>query len=240
MATTVISLVREQTEQVGPLRALWVPFALGRPLGSAADAGFQTDVIRAALALLESADGPTIEDYPREAPEEAGPEVWACPLNLDPGGDESLTGRLQAEVDRLRPWAAETRRQRGRTLFGASGAGPDQVDEVVAALARVAESGDVDTAPGASVAWAFEMPLLIRHLADDVRTYYHEAVAAQPGAGAPNHDALTSWIFSGTALGDVLTAIADHLTRRDDAMASLVRGLLIPEGHFRGGSAFDG
>ena len=121
MATTSISLVREQTERVNPPRALWVPFALGRPLGSAADPAFQTDVIRAAFALLDSATEPTITEFPTEAPEEAGPGVWACPLNVDTEEATSLTDRLLGEVVRLRPWALETRRERGRTLFGASG-----------------------------------------------------------------------------------------------------------------------
>jgi len=46
------------------------------------------------------------------------------------------------------------------------------------------------------------------------------------------------WIFGGTALGDTLQAVADRLTRADDPMAKLVRGLVIPEGRYQGGSAF--
>lgn len=239
MATASISLIREQTERLRPPRALWVPFALGRPLGSSEDPAFQTDVIRAALAMLSTSTEPTIEDYPLEAPDEAGPEQWACPLNLGPSEQDTLTGRLLAEVARLRPWSVETRRARGRTLFGVSGAGPDQVDEVARALGEIAESGNMTTPPESEIEWAFGMPLLIRHLADDVRTFYHEAIAAQPGSGAPNHAALSAWIFGGTAFGDVLTAIAEHLSSMgDDPQALLVRGLLIPEGHFHGGSAF--
>ena len=68
-----ISRIREQSESVQPPRALWVPFALGRPLGSAGDPDFQKGVIRSALNLTPTATEPTIEDYPIEAPEEAGP-----------------------------------------------------------------------------------------------------------------------------------------------------------------------
>ena len=50
LSTTGISLVREHTEAMAPPRALWVPFALGRPLGAAGDAAFQHRVIAAALA----------------------------------------------------------------------------------------------------------------------------------------------------------------------------------------------
>ena len=72
----------------------------------------------------------------------------------------------------------------------------------------------------------------------NLRTFYHEAVAAQPGPGAPNHAALNDWIFGGTALGETFQAIAVHLTEEGSPMSMLVRGLLIPEGYYRGGSAF--
>lgn len=239
MATASISLVREQSEKVGPPRALWVPFALGRPLGSAADPEFQTNVLRATFAMLETAKEPTIEDYEVEAPDEAGPEQWSCPLTLVlPEGPTSLSDRLLAEIDSLRPWSAETRRKRGRTLFGASGANPDQVDDVATALAVVAETGEFSDPPSAEIAWAFEQPLLVRHLADDLRTFYHEAITSRPGSGAPNHNALNDWIFGSTVLGETLLQVAGQLTELATPIALLVRGLLIPEGHFNGGSAF--
>lgn len=238
VATTSISLIREQSEAVRPPRALWVPFALGRPLGAADDPEFQTAVLRSAFAMLETATEPTIEDYPVEAPTEAGPEQWACPVSYPVVDDGTFTQRLTAEVARLAPWSAETRRERGRTLFGVTGAAPDQVDHVARALGAIADSGDLTSAPESDVQWRFDMPVLVRHMADDLRVFYHEAVAAQPGPGAPNHDALTAWIFAGTALGDTLQAIADLLTEDGSPLAQLVRGLLIPEGHFRGGSAF--
>ena len=238
VATASVSLIREQSEAVRPPRALWVPFALGRPLGSAEDPTFQKEVIRASLAMLATATAPTIEDYPVEAPAEAGPGVWACPLNLDVPTEDTHTSRLLAEVARLRPWAEETRRVRGRTLFGITGATPDQVDDVAAALGAIADGGAVAEAPPGDIEWAFSMPLLIRHLADDLRTFYHEAIAAQPGPSAPNHEALTQWIFDGTALGSALQQIADHLSVTDGRLAPLVRGFLIPEGHYQGGSAF--
>lgn len=238
VATTSISLIREQSEAVNPPRALWVPYALGRPLGSASDPEFQKNVMRAAFDLLETATEPTIVDYPIEAPDEAGPGQWSCPLNLAIAEEDTHTARLLAEVARLKPWSAETRATRGRTLFGVTGAEPDQVDAVARALGSIADSGNISDAPDSDVDWTFEMPLLVRHLADDLRTFYHEAIAAQPGPGAPNHDALNEWIFGGTALGETLQTIAQHLTDEDSFFSKMVRGFLIPEGHFTGGSAF--
>ncbi len=239
VATASISLIREQSEAVRPPRALWVPFALGRPLGSAADPQFQKQVLRAALGMLSTATEPTIEDYPVEAPAEAQPSEWACPVSFAVAQDTSITARLVAEVTRLAPWSSETRAARGRTLFGVTGAGPEQIQEVARAFGGIAESGNLTDLPAESVDWAFAMPLLVRHLADDLRTFYHEAIAAQPGPAAPNHDALNDWIFSGTALGDASLAIAAHLTKDNSSYALLVRGLLIPEGYYKGGSAFE-
>ena len=51
------------SEAVIPPRALWVPFPLGRPLGSVDDSDFQKNVMRAAFGLLDTAIKPTIEDY---------------------------------------------------------------------------------------------------------------------------------------------------------------------------------
>jgi len=243
VATASISLIREQSEAVRPPRALWVPYALGRPLGSAADPEFQKQVLRASLGMLATATEPTIEDYEVEAPQEAQPGQWACPVSFPVVEDSSLNARLSSEVARLAPWSAETRTQRGRTLFGVTGAQPEQFQLVAQALAHIAESGELRQAPPASdggeqVDWAFPMPILVRHLADDLRTFYHEAIAAQPGADAPNHAALNAWIFGRTALGDVLQAIGKHLTQEGSRQSLLVRGLLIPEGYFEGGSAF--
>jgi len=228
------------SEAVVPPRALWVPFPLGRPLGAVNDPDFQKNVLRRALGLLDTAVEPTIEDYVIETPDDGVSENWVCPVNLSSATSASLSERLLAEVAMLRPWAIETRHQRGRTLFGVTGAGEDQVDDVARALATIAESGDVISEPLVDgISWTFEMPLLLRHMADDLRTFYHEAVAAQPGERAPNHDALNQWIFSETVLGETLLLVADGLTRASNVpMAQLVRGLLIPEGYYKGGSAF--
>ncbi|MDC0068816.1 hypothetical protein OAL10_08505 [Gammaproteobacteria bacterium] len=216
---------------------------MGRPLGSADNPDFQKQVIRTALGMLATATEPTIEDYLIEAPEEAEPEQWACPVNFPVKTDGSFTARLTAEVTRLIPWSAETRATRGRTLFGASGAAPHQVEAVARALGKMADDGNVIDMPDEGVEWKFSMPLLVRHLADDLRTFYHEAIASQPGPGAPDHEALTAWIFGETdagrtALGDTLLEIAEHLTEDHRPASLIVRGYMIPEGRFRGGSSF--
>ena len=78
LQTTLISLIREHTEQVRPPRALWVPFDFGRPLGIPGDADFQRRVVLAALSLLDANEGPVLVDYPEEAPLAGEQTGWAA------------------------------------------------------------------------------------------------------------------------------------------------------------------
>ena len=59
--TVCIALLREVAEKVRPPRALFVPFPHGYPLGRPHDRELQTNVILAALALLDRGDVPLIE-----------------------------------------------------------------------------------------------------------------------------------------------------------------------------------
>jgi len=68
IATTGISLVRPNTEQMKLPRFLWVPFELGRPFGAPSEPDFQRRVLHEALLLLERSDGPVVlEDFPDDA-----------------------------------------------------------------------------------------------------------------------------------------------------------------------------
>jgi len=126
IATTQISLIREHTAAIRPPRALWVPFELGRPLGVAGDAGFQTRVLLAALKLLEAKAGPVLQDFPEDAPVPAGGDSpWVCPLNLDRKSrrmrnSKALQAVFREEVLEIRPSYELAVKNRSRTTMGAS------------------------------------------------------------------------------------------------------------------------
>jgi hypothetical protein len=89
LATVAISLIRPQTENTKPPRALWVPFELGRPFGPPSDAAFQKRVILAALGMLERDNGPVIiEDFPDDDPAD-----WLCG-KAPPSPREEFSGPL--------------------------------------------------------------------------------------------------------------------------------------------------
>jgi len=63
VATVSISLLREVTSVIRPPRALFVPFAMGFPLGEPNNAPLQHRIIAAALNLLERDDVPVLEEF---------------------------------------------------------------------------------------------------------------------------------------------------------------------------------
>ncbi|MGE0688067.1 MAG: selenoprotein B, partial [Dehalococcoidia bacterium] len=105
-----------------PPRALWVPFPLGRPFGTANDRDFQLDVLRSLLSLFNETTGPVLADYGRDAPDQLDDDVaWTCALPLPPLDEattkrEQLTQALQSEAGFLLPWFEEGLSKRGRTM----------------------------------------------------------------------------------------------------------------------------
>ena len=242
IATTSISLIREQSEAIRPPRALWVPFPLGRPLGVAVDPDFQRDVLRSALDLLETATEPTIADYPHDAPDGSGEAVWACAIELPTPETSELESSLRREIDLLMPRYTEARRRRGRTTFGMSGARPEEVERLVSFVVAVAEGSGFNQVPSAAHGpdWIHPMPMLIRFVVEDLRALYQEAVTSDVGSAPPSQHDMHTWIFAETALGRVLQQIAQRITDDDDPRLLFVRGLIIPEGFWQGGPTFGG
>ncbi len=114
VATVAISLIRPQTENTRPPRALWVPFELGRSFGPPSDPAFQKKVILAALRLLELETGPVVlTDFPDDDPRARADPLWRAPL-LKAASLEDEIARLAAAYDRSVD-------ERGRTTVGLSG-----------------------------------------------------------------------------------------------------------------------
>jgi hypothetical protein len=125
VATVAISLIRPQTENTKPPRALWVPFELGRPFGPPSDPAFQRRVILAALRMLEEGGGPVrIEDFPDDDPRERPDPGWEPPFAgaapVD-GSTTALADAFEAELPRLAAAYEQSVKRRGRTTVGLSG-----------------------------------------------------------------------------------------------------------------------
>jgi hypothetical protein len=99
--TVIIGSARDVIEQCGVSRFLFTDFPLGNPCGHPWDRGMQEAIVRQAIRLLETADGPrtTVQ----------APFGWKAG---DPGW-RARYGRVDAaEQARLRVLGEERRRQR--------------------------------------------------------------------------------------------------------------------------------
>jgi len=233
VATTGISLIRAHAEGMKPARPPWVPFPLGRPLGSPDQPDFQRDVLLSALQLLETATATVIVDYPHDAPT-SGDDPWACAVALAPpepaNESEALRDQLLDEIRQLAPWHAEQVKRRGRTTIGISGASVEQIEDLATLLADFATGAEPSDG---EIDWNHPMPLRLKFASDDLRAFYHEAATAQPGANYPTDADLNDWLFNQTLLGTVLRQIVGRMRQSEDRrVAGLVIGM-IPAGFAR-------
>lgn len=210
--TTQISLVREHTAATNPPRALWVPFILGRPFGVPNDAAFQRRVLLAALGLLEAKSGPVLADYPEDAPRPPDQEMegFACPFTLSrPPEENDLAGALQREIGELVPWYELAQKARGHTTAALSGlpaeAAAKFITDFIADQSIPAYRDDLT--PVAA----------LRLVCHDLKAYYLEAAAAQPGARAAME--AEQWYWRETVIGQVFFKLREAcLSSKDEAL----------------------
>lgn len=210
VATVVVALVREHAEAMGPPRALWVPYPLGRPFGVPNDPATQMRVLRQALELLNAPSGPVLVDakVPADDFSEKVSGSWACPVSFarEPGAEPELEARVGEEMMALRPWYDLGVERRGRTSVGLAALPPD---ECVGLLVRyIADRHSVEFPAGVT-----EVDSL-RWSAADVRAFYLEAATAQPG-GHPSAE-LENWFWRETAAGEMIVRLRDVCLEHED------------------------
>lgn len=205
--TAQISLIREQTAAIKPPRALWVPFMLGRPFGAPDEPGFQRRVLRSLLALFERSSGPVLEDFPHDAPAGSAPaDGYACPVSFAPvqAQPAGLAEALRGEIAQLAPWYDLARKRRGRTTVGVFGTSVEAAARHIAAFIDGAAPSVPGIRPGVAV----------KRACDDLKSYYYESMAAQPGNLAPR--AIEDCFWNETAAARALLAVWEVCLRSDD------------------------
>lgn len=214
--TTQISLIREHTEIIRPPRALWVPFELGRPLGAPNDPAFQRRVLLSALELLEASEGPLLVEFPDDAPEKEertgmGLDGWACPVNLvsasrDETDTEKLLSAFRREVMEFRPWYDLALKERGRTAiwyFAPEAALELLSDFILGAPPHIPEQ-------------ITSLPVALRLAAQDLKTFYFEAIAARPDITSLTSGEFNRWFWRETIAGRVLKMVKEKCVDGED------------------------
>jgi len=201
-----------------------VPFELGRPLGVPSNPAFQKKVLLSALKLLEAPEGPVLHDFKEDAPDTVVEDiVWACPVNLarkntDLSTTRAMRDALIKEMLELRTWYDLALKKLQRTTVGVSGLDMKQIVEFIGAfLDGLPEN------PRQDIALAYTL----NYAVDDLKAYYYEAAAAQPGNLSPTSSDLDSWFWEQTAAAKVLFAIKDRCLDSEDKMLQLVGKLLL-------------
>ena len=230
IATAAISLIRPQTENTKPPRALWVPFELGRPFGPPSDPTFQKRVILAALRLLERETGPVIiVDFPDDDPRATPDPAWRppfIPAAVATGPADSLAARLEAESVLLRGAHERWVAQHHRTTVGLSGLPIGECARYVADWLR----GRAPPSPREG----FSAPLILRFAVDDVKAYWLEAAAV--GAAKPSSRQLGDWFWNETAAGAAIYALRAALQEsEDERLRLIVSNFIVPAARVRAG-----
>lgn len=220
--TAQISLIREQTAAIKPPRALWVPFMLGRPFGAPDAADFQRKVLHTLLKLFEAQSGPVLEDFNDDAPGSTASDAdatFACPVSFAraPADDTDPGAALQREIAQLAPWYDLARKRRGRSTFGISGLSIEQ------AAAHAASYLATPATPYAGLSAG----VALKRACDDIKAWYYEAVAAQPGNLKAKD--IEHWFWHETAAAGVFLAIQQVcLHSSDKSLLPLGKNSLVP------------
>ncbi|MGI9424370.1 MAG: hypothetical protein ACR2PA_14345 [Hyphomicrobiaceae bacterium] len=214
IATTGISLVRENTASIRPPRALWVPFDLGRPLGAPAEPEFQSTVLRAVLGLLERRDGPVIlEDFPEDAPGQGSPEAMegmVCPIALPRPPLElpaSLIDAVLSEIDELAPWYELFRQTHDGETIGASGMAAKDAAQLLDEILRTGRLATADPDQSGKT---------VRYASESLRNYYVSAALVRPGGAAAARE-IADWFWGDTSAGSLILALHPVCLASDDA-----------------------
>ena len=190
------------------------------------DAAWQTRVLRSVLELLEAPNGPAVlVDFPDDAPVSSEEQaVLACPVSFpapvtDLSDTERLRGTLNQEIQELRSWYDLAVTKSGRTTVGVSGLDPEAIGNFVGAFL----GGDIPANPQE------DMPVLdlFKLAAEDLKAYYFEAVATQPGQRTASGSQLANWLWRETTAGKVLFKLQEQWKDSDDSNIKLFSSLLL-------------
>ena len=163
----------------------------------------------------------TTPPLPQTPPRPWSARSASCPLRRIWSHTDLLRAALQREIGQLRTWYDLAVTRRGRTTVGVSRLTPEEMGTFIGAFL----DGQAPPNPRADVPLA----ALFRYAVEDLKAYYCEALAAQPGHSTVDSTTLADWFWRETTAGRVLFAV--HEVCKQSAvpgMQAVAAGLLIP------------
>gem|GEM_PF-54911 len=256
VATVSLSLVKEFTQKVRPPRALWVPFAFGRPLGAPGNVKVQRKVLTKAFALLKMESGPVLEDFQLDPEDEqldaqyqtmgkrCGPT--GCSLDemfadtpADVFVETAYGGNFAAvlqEIDTLQSAHQRYRAQRkGRTSIGASGITPEHIAESARAIDAFILKQPVKWAAARLPNHAeLTESLFVRLSIDDLKAFYMEARVEMAPEDGGDASKTNDWFWLDTWSGRMIIAARDRFVEVTDRVKDpnwIVARAIVPRGY---------
>ena len=181
----------------------------------------------ATLKLLDAPEGPVLEDFPEDEPENDEITVLACPVNFARTVDKDLETddmklAFQREITALRPWYQIAVVKRKRTTVGASGIDPDKLGDFIYAFLK----GDEPENPRDDIPLSNTLKLAV----EDLKSYYIEGITAQPGQENTSSQVLQDWFWDETVAGKVLLELKKACEVSPDKMMSKIGSHFIVPG----------
>ena len=211
IATVVIGLVRLHLQKVQPPRALWVPFELGRPMGSPNDSAFQNQVLNTALQLLDIESGPVVlQDFPADEPHLLVDSAWALPSRA--------ADAIPAEVERLQPLYQQLVTDSGRTTVGITGLSLQQLANYVQ---HFTGNGSIKNPHKVLSDLA-----LMRFAIDDLKAFYLESALATKGR--PTSQQLLRWFWQQTYVAEKIREFRQLCLASDERKYQKMANSLVP------------
>jgi hypothetical protein len=128
---------------------------------------------------------------------------------------------LQHEIAQLRTWYDLAVTTRGRTTVGVSRLTPEEMGTFIGAFLN----GQAPPNPRADIPIA----ALFRFAVEDLKSYYCEALLAQPGQHAADSTRLADWFWRETTAGRVLFAVQEVCKQSEvPGMQVVASSFLIP------------
>jgi hypothetical protein len=213
LCTVTIAMVREHAERVKPARALFVPFPFGIALGKPNDPELQHRIMAAALDMLQKPAGPVLEDFPED--EAPAALIQASALS---GRDDVKETDAADEVTAMRAyyerWVED---HSGRTAVGLCGIPQRRWRGLIRFFQAYARGVAADMKDRPS---EVSLEQFIRYGADDLKAFYYEARMAQ--RPSTSSEALHTWFWGETAVGQLLPEVGRRMATSDDPAAKAV------------------
>ena len=188
---------------------------------------FQKRILVAALRLLEIPEGPVLADFPDDAPvSENVVSVLACPINpIRVETEVSEIGKLclafKTEITSMSPWYEIAVAKHERTTVGASKIKPDEIGNFICAFLRDTQPDN----PRDDVSLADTLKFSV----DDLKAYYFEAIASQPGQEDVSMAIFSDWFWGDTKAGQALMTLKEVCQESENSQLQRVgKALIVP------------